>query len=102
MKKIVLAAILTFVTVFTFADPPFGCYEGSSRYSRGRCAIQVGGGDINVIGSDGTVIARWKIVSDNNGEMTVRSEAGVTKTASWWREDGEVYINFGYETYKHL
>jgi hypothetical protein len=100
MKKIkfLLVTLLTALTLFASAIPS-GCYEGSSRHNRDRCAIQISNNVIHVIGSDGYVVAKWTIVSDNNGKLSLKSEYGATTTASWWSEDGKVYLNFNYDTY---
>ena len=98
MKKILLAVIFTVVSLFAFAIPS-GCYEGTSRTNRDRCAILIQGDEINVTNRYGDVIARWKIVSDNNGKLTLKSEYGATSSATWWKEDGNVYLNFNYETF---
>lgn len=102
MKKLFVVVILALATIFTYANPPAGCYKGSSRHNRDRCAIQVSGNTLNVINREGDVIARWNIISDNNGKLTLKSEYGATMVASWWREDGEVYLNFNYETFTHM
>lgn len=98
MKKILLAVVFTVVSLFAFAIPS-GCYEGTSRINRDRCAILIQGDELNITNRDGDVIVRWKIVSDNNGKLTLRSEAGATASATWWKEDGNVYLNFNYETF---
>ena len=78
---------------------PSGCYEGSSRYTRGRCAISIMNDILHIINKKGEVIARWNIKSDKDGILTLESEYGVGNLASWWIEDGHVYLNFMYDTY---
>jgi hypothetical protein len=97
-KKIVLSSLLVFATVVAFAIPG-GCYSGTSRTNRDRCAIHIGGNTLSVMNRNGDVVARWNIVKDNNGVLTLKSEYGATATASWWKEDGKVYLNFNYETF---
>ena len=99
MKKYLLLVLLVLASIFTFAVPN-GCYKGLSGPAKGRCAVHVSGSVISVMNKDGDVIARWNIVSENNGELSVRSEYGATQTARWWREDGKVYLNFNYQTFE--
>ena len=101
MKKTIMVVVLTLASIFAFAIPS-GCYSGTSRINRDRCAIQISGNVINVTNREGNVIARWNIVSDTNGKLTLRSEYGATMTASWWKEDGEVYLNFNSETFTRM
>lgn len=94
MKKSIIVALLALTTTFAFAIPN-GCYNGASGMFRGiRCAIQIGGDAFNVLNSDGYVKARYTIVGDDNGRLTLQSEYGTTVYASWWTEDGQVYIKF--------
>ncbi|MBP5663568.1 MAG: hypothetical protein J6X16_04775 [Bacteroidales bacterium] len=103
MKKIktFLITLLTVISLCAFAIPS-GCYEGSSRHNRDRCAIQISDNVLNVINREGDVIAKWNIISDNNGVLSLRSSAGATATATWWKEDGIIYLNFNYETYTRM
>ena len=96
-----MVALLALISVIAMAVPS-GCYEGSARPHRGRCTIQIGSTDFNILNKEGDVIARWTIVSDNNGTLTLKSPYGATATATWWRENGNVYINFNYETYTRM
>ena len=98
MKKSIILALLLFVNILAYAVPS-GCYEGSSRTHRGRCAIQISHNVMNITNRSGEVIARWTIVSDKDGVLTLRSEYGAGATARWWKEDGKVYLTFNYETY---
>ena len=98
MKKYVLMILLVFASIFTFAVPN-GCYEGLSGPAKGRCTVYISGSVISVLNKDGDVIARWNIVSENDGKLSVRSEYGATQSASWWREDGKVYLYFNYQTF---
>ena len=89
-----------FTTAFAYAIPS-GCYSGTSRTNRDRCAIQISDNTLHIISkSSGEVLARWKIISDNDGVLTLKSEYGATASASWWRDDdGSVHMNFNYETF---
>lgn len=98
MKKYLLMVLLVFATLFAFAVPN-GCYEGTSGPAKGRCAVYINGNEISVLNKNGDVIARWYIVSENDGKLSVKSEYGATQGASWWREDGKVYLNFNYQTF---
>ena len=103
MKKIkaLLITLLTVISLFAFAIPS-GCYEGSSRHNRDRCAIQINGDVLHFINREGDVIARWNIISDKDGVLSLKSAYGATATATWWSEDGEIYLNFNYETYTRM
>lgn len=62
MKKIIsVIAMLIYVGTLAFAYPT-GCFEGSSRYDRDRCAIAISGGDFCVMSKDGSVLTRWTIM----------------------------------------
>ena len=93
MKKFIMLALLTFATIFAYAIPS-GCYEGSSNKNKDRCAIYIKDNVLNVTNRSGEVIARWNIVSDKDGILTLKSDYGAGLTASWWREDGKIYLNF--------
>lgn len=94
-----MVALLALVSVFALAVPS-GCYDGVSGVPRGRkCAIHISGSTFSVTNKEGYVIARWEIVSESNGTIYLRSAAGGSATASWWREDGEVYLNFNGAVY---
>ena len=101
MKKLFISIVLTFVTLFTYAIPS-GCYSGESRAHRDRCAIQISNNTLNITNREGEVIARWSIVSDENGKLTLRSSLGVTVSATWWEEDGKIYLRFNYEVYTRM
>jgi hypothetical protein len=98
MKKYLLMVLLVFAFIFAFAVPN-GCYEGVSGPARGRCAVHISGSVISCLNKNGDVIARWTIVSEDNGNLSVRSDYGVTQSASWWREDGKVYLKFNYQVF---
>ena len=98
MKKYLMVVLLVFASVFAFAVPN-GCYQGTSRHTRGRCALLIQGDVLHVINRDGDVIARWNIISEKDGRLSLKSEYGATNSASWWVEDGQVYLNFNYEKY---
>lgn len=94
MKKLILCTLLVFASVFAYAIPS-GCYSGTSRTNRDRCAIQISNRTINVTNRSGEVIARWTIVKEDNGVLTLRSDYGATATATWWTDDdGNVFLNF--------
>lgn len=81
---------------------PSGCYEGTSRRHKGFCRILISGGTLHVCDREGNVIARWNIVSDNDGKLSLKSDYNATASASWWKEDGKVYLTFNYETFVHM
>ena len=103
MKKLILFTMLTFATVLSYAIPD-GCYHGSRRRAdKERCAIRISGDKFNVLSrSTGEVVASWTIVSDKNGVLTLKSEYGASATASWWEEDGTVYLSFNYEKFTRM
>jgi hypothetical protein len=101
MKKIVVLFLFALASTLSFAIPN-GCYSGSSRQTRDRCAIQISGNDFNIINREGDVIARWKIISDTNGQMSLKSEYGATASASWWEEDGKIYLSWNYDTFSRM
>lgn len=101
MKKLFLSIILTFVTLFTYAIPN-GCYSGESRAHRNRCAIQISSNTLHIINREGEVIARWSIVSDEDGKLKLKSALGATASATWWEEDGKIYLKWNYELYTRM
>ena len=92
-------AIFTFISIFAI---PNGCYSGESRHNRNRCAIQISDNTLNITNKDGVVIARWSIVSDLNGKLTLKSAQGATASATWWNEDGKTYLKFNYEVFTQM
>ena len=94
-------ALSMFTFLSTFAIPG-GCYSGESRINRDRCAIQISDNTLHIINKEGDVIARWKIVSDEDGKLTLKSEFGATKSATWWNEDGKTYLKWNYEVYTRM
>jgi len=101
MKKFILLTMLIFSTLLTYAIPN-GCYSGQSRHNRDRCAIQISDNSIHITNKDGEVIARWSIVSDENGKLTLKSAYGATASATWWTEDGKTYLRFNYEVFTRM
>ena len=102
MKKYILTttfAIFSFLSIFAI---PNGCYSGESRHNRDRCAIQISDNTFHVTNKEGEVIARWTIVSDENGKLTLKSVYGATVSATWWREDGKTYLKFNYELFTRM
>lgn len=78
---------------------PEGCYEGSSRSKRGRCAILISSNTLHIMDREGKVLGRWNIESDKDGVLILKSEYGAGARASWWTNDGNVYLEFQYQTY---
>lgn len=94
MKKSLVVFLLALISVFVFAVPN-GCYDGISGIAKGRkCAIHIGGSTFSVTNRNGDVIARWEIVSERDGTLYLKSQFGASATATWWREDGKVYLNW--------
>lgn len=86
--------LLALFSVFTFAVPN-GCYDGISGIAKGRkCAIHIQGSTFSCTNRNGDVIARWTIVSESDGTLYLKSEYGASSKATWWQEDGKVYLNF--------
>lgn len=102
MKKLFFLAAFFIASIFAYAIPS-GCYSGTSRPHRDRCAIQISDNILYMTSRDGTVTAKWTIVSDKDGILTLRSEYGATLSASWWvDEDGDVHLNLNYETFTRM
>ncbi|MBQ8969434.1 MAG: hypothetical protein IJ064_06860 [Bacteroidaceae bacterium] len=101
MKKLFISIVLTLISLFAYAIPG-GCYSGESRAHRDRCAIQISNNTLNVINREGDVIARWSIVKDENGKLTLKSALGATANATWWEEDGKIYLRWNYELYTRM
>lgn len=93
MKKSLMVALLALVSVIAMAVP-----SGYYQNSRGR-GVHISGSTFSVCNRDGDVIARWEIVNESNGVLSLRSSLGAVATASWWSEDGEIYLNWNYDTY---
>lgn len=93
-----MVVLLALVSVIAMAVPG-GCYTNSN--SRRGNLICISGTTFSITNRSGDVIARYEIVGESNGVLDLRSPYGATATASWWREDGEVLLNFNYETYIH-
>ncbi len=91
--------MFAFLSIFAI---PSGCYSGESRVHRDRCAIQISDNTLNIINKEGNVIASWKIVSDVDGKLTLKSEFGATASATWWKEDGKTYLKWNYEVYTRM
>lgn len=94
-----MVALLALVSVFAMAVPN-GCYKNYTNSRRGNL-VCISGTTFSCTNRDGDVIARWEIVGESDGVLTLRSSLGATATASWWREDGKIYLNWNYETYVH-
>ena len=75
---------------------PSGFYKNSA----GR-GVLISGNEFNVCNKNGEVVVRWEIVGESNGELTLRASTGVTAKASWWKENGKIYLNWNYDTYVH-
>ncbi|MCQ2325095.1 MAG: hypothetical protein MJZ58_02755 [Paludibacteraceae bacterium] len=92
MKKIIaLICVLICVGTLAFAYPR-GCFEGSSRYDRDRCAIAISGDELCFLSKDGSVLTRWTIIDDDGSMMTVKAATGVVQTVPYGVEDGTTYI----------
>ena len=78
---------------------PEGCYEGTFRSKKGRCAILISSNALHIMDREGKVLGRWNIESDKDGVLILKSEYGAGARASWWTNDGNVYLEFQYQTY---
>lgn len=95
--------LLTFASLVSYAIPNGCYYSGRSNSPRKHCEILISGDSFNCLNREGEVIARWTIVSDNDGRLTLKSEYGATAYASWYTtDDGEVRIEFNYKTYRSM
>lgn len=89
-----MVMILSLFSVFAFAVPN-GCYDGISGIAKGRkCAVHIQGSTFSCTNKNGDVIARWEIVSESDGTLYLKSEYGASAKATWWREEGKVYLNW--------
>lgn len=95
MKRRIMVALLVLVSIIAMAVP-----SGYYQNSRGR-GVHISDNTFSVTNRSGEVIARWEIVGERDGVLTLRSSVGATATASWWREDGKIYLNWQYDTYVH-
>lgn len=99
INKNEISPSITAETILSESKIPSGCYKGTSRRDKDFCRIIISYGTLHVCQKDGTVIARWEIVSDNDGTLSLKSEYDAHASASWWTEDGNVYLSFNYQTY---
>ena len=90
-----MVALLALVSVIAMAVPS-GYYTNSA----GR-GVYISGSTFSTTNRNGEVKANWEIVSEKDGVLTLRSAFGATATASWWRENGKIYLNWNYDTYVH-
>lgn len=102
MKRYLFTVVFSIFTYLSIFAIPTGCYSGESRTKRDRCAIQISNNTLHITNKDGEVIARWSIVSDENGKLSLRSVFGATASATWWSEDGKTYLKFNYEVYTRM
>lgn len=95
--------MLTVATLISYAIPNGCYYSGRSNSPRKHCEIQISGSSFNCLNRDGDVIARWTIVNEDDGRITLKSEYGATAYANWYvTDDGDVRLEFNYKTYKRM
>lgn len=91
MKKMILGFLLIFSSLFMYAIPSGTYYTNCG--SRDYMQVLISGSDFYYLNRDGKVIATWHIVKEEGGVVTLKSDYGTYDKVSWWREDGNVYMN---------
>lgn len=87
-----MVMLLALFSVFAFAVPN-GCYKAITGTAKGRI-VHIGGTTFSCTNKNGDVIARWEIVSEKDGTLYLKSVYGASATATWWKEDGKVYLRW--------